>query len=333
MQSRLSTLPVFEAGVFTNTVKDFIYFKRACGLKYEDSAEYVLRQICHQLNKHPVDHPALTQEMVFDIIKKRPNESYATQARRITYVRELSRYMVDKGYPAYIYPEQSIHKEEKAFVPYIFTDEEIQNIFQVVDSLPKNRRYPYYHFIYPVLVRILYSCGLRVSEALMLKIKHFNAPEETILIEKSKNRSRIVPLSQSMSVVLLRYLTNRFGDNPDPERYIFEAPDGNNYSRHTVRCVVRNIFKKAGIPVEIAIPHPNVHSFRHSHAVTAMGKMQKGGMDLYCMLPLLSSFLGHKGVRETERYLRLSQFRLAEIAEASQHLIIHVIPEVPCDEE
>jgi site-specific recombinase XerD len=333
MQSRSTNLPVFEDGVFTNTVKDFIYFKRACGLKYEDSAEYVLRQICHQLNRYPVDHPELTQEMVFKIIEKRSTESYATQARRITYVRELSKYMDDKGYQAYIYPEQSIHKEEKTFVPYIFTDEEIQYIFQVVDSLPKNRKYPYYHIVYPVLVRILYSCGLRVSEALMLKIKHYNAYEETIFIEKSKNRSRIVPLSQSMSVVLQRYLTNRFGSNPDPERYIFEAHDGNNYSRHTVLCVIRNIYKKAGIPTDIAIHHPNVHSFRHNHAVTAMEKMQTDGMDLYCMLPLLSSFLGHKGVRETERYLRLPQFRLSEIAEASWHLINHVIPEVSCDEE
>jgi site-specific recombinase XerD len=333
MQSRLSTLPIFKDGVFTNTVKDFIYFKRACGLKYEDSAPYVLREICNQLNELPIGYPILTQEMVFKIVEKRPNESYTTQARRITYVRELGKYMNDKGYRAYIYPEQSIHKESKTFIPYIFTDEEIQNIFQVVDSLPKNSRYPYYHVVYPVLIRILYSCGLRVSEALMLKIKHYNASEETILIKKSINRSRIVPLSQSMSHVLLRYLTNRYGSNPDAERYIFETHDGNHYSRHTVLSVVRKVFKKAGIPVEITVHHPNVHSFRHNHAVTAMEKMQRDGMDLYCMLPLLSCFLGHKGVRETERYLRLPQFRLAEIADAGRHLINHVIPEVPCGEE
>jgi len=333
MQIRPSTLPDFEDGVFTSTVKDFIYFKRSCGLKYEDSAEYVLRQVCHQLNRFSVDRPALTQEMVFKIIEKRPNESYATQSRRISYVRELSKYMGDKGYPTYIYPEQSIRKEEKTFVPYIFTNEEIQNIFLIVDSLPTIRRYPYYHLVYPVLIRILYSCGLRVSEALMLKIKHYNASDETILIEKSKNRSRIVPLSQSMAVVLSRYLANRFGVNSDPERYVFEAHDGNYYSRHTVLRMVRNIYKKAGIPTDIAIHHPNVHSFRHNHAVTAMEKMQMNGMDLYCMLPLLSSFLGHKGIRETERYLRLSQFRLAEIAEASQRSTSYVIPEVSCGEE
>jgi site-specific recombinase XerD len=332
MQSRPLDLPVFEDGIFTNIVKDFIFFKRACGLKYVDSSEYVLRQICHQLNQYLVDQPALTQEMVFSIIEKRPHESYATQARRITYIRELSKYMCDKGYPAYIYPEQSIHKEE-TFVPYIFTDDEIHKIFQVVDSLPKNRRYPHYHIVYPVLVRLLYSCGLRVSEALKLKIKNYCVLEGSILIENSKNRSRIVPLSQSMSAVLQKYLTNRYGSNPDPERYVFEAHDGNNYSRHTVLTVVRNIFKKSDIPIEISRHHPNVHSFRHNYAVTAMEKMHMDGMDLYCMLPLLSSFLGHKGVRETERYLRLPQFRLAEIAKASQHLINHVIPEVPCGEE
>ena len=170
MQSRSSRFPIFEDGVFTNIVKDFIFYKRACGLKYEDSSEYVLRQICHQLNRYPVDHPVLTQEMIFKTIEKRPNESYATQARRITYIRELSKYMGDKGYSAYVYPEKSIQTEENTFIPYIFTDIEIRDIFQVVDSLPKRRRYPYYHIVYPVLIRLLYSCGLRVSEALMLKI-------------------------------------------------------------------------------------------------------------------------------------------------------------------
>ena len=64
---------------------------------------------------------------------------------------------------------------------------------QVVDSLPKNRIYPFFHIVYPVLIRVLYSCGLRVSEALMLKIKHYSTSEESIFIEKSKNRSRVVP--------------------------------------------------------------------------------------------------------------------------------------------
>jgi integrase len=271
--------------------------------------------------------------MVFKIIEKRPKESYTTQARRITYVRELGKYMDAKGYVAYIYPENSIHNEASTFVPYIFSKEEIQRIFQAVDSLPKVSRYPYYHDVYPVLLRILYSSGLRISEALLLKIKHYNVSEQTILIEKSKNRSRLVPLSRSMSDVLEKYLAKRFGNYPDPEHYVFEAPDGNHYSRCSVLCTVRNIFKKAGIPVDIVVHHPNVHSFRHSYAVSAMEKMQMDGMDLYCMLPLLSSYLGHKGLRETEKYLRLPQFRMNEIAESGRNLIDHMIPEVSCDEE
>jgi site-specific recombinase XerD len=332
MKNRVSQLPVFEEGVFSDIVQDFIYYKRACGLKYEDSAEYVLRQICHQLNKYPVDTPVLTQEMVFRVIEKRPKESYATQARRITYVRELAKYMDLKGCEAYIYPEQSIHNEAGTFVPYIFNEEEVNNIFQVADSLPKISRYPCYHDVYPVLVRLLYSSGLRLSEALHLKIEHYNASEKTIFIKESKNRSRIVPLSGSMSEILEKYMIKRFGEAPEAERYVFEAPDGNYYSRASVLSTVRNIYKKAGIPTMISIHHPNVHSFRHSYAVTAMEKMQKDGWDLYCMLPLLSNYLGHKGIRETEKYLRLPQFRLKEIAESGQRQSISIIPEVSCDE-
>ena len=161
MKIKPRQLPVFEEGVFTPIVKDFIFYKRSCGLKYEDSAEYVLREICHQLNQYPIQIPELTQDMVFNIIERRPHEQYSTQARRITYVRQLAKYFHLKGYNSYIYPENSIHKEDKTFVPYIFNDEELENIFRAADSLPPHRSYPHFHSMYPVLIRLLFSSGLR----------------------------------------------------------------------------------------------------------------------------------------------------------------------------
>jgi integrase len=327
-------MPEFDEGVFKELILDFISYKRSCGLKYEDSVEYVLRVINSKLNEYDVKEPILSKEMVESLVKKRSHEQYSTQSRRISLLRQLAKYLCWRGFDAYVYPELSIHKEEKTFVPYLFTDSEITSIFYVSDHLQPVGRSPFYHLVYPVLIRMLYSCGLRLSEALNLRLKDVDMELATLYIDKSKNyKSRIVPMSASMTKVTRKYIGNRYGDNPSPERYVFEAPDGGRYNRGSVRHTIINIFKKAGLPHHINIRHPRVHSFRHNFAVKAMEKMQKSGMDLYCTLPLLSVYLGHKGIRETERYLRLPQFRMDEIASSSSKLIDGMIPEVEWNDE
>ncbi|MGL5434694.1 MAG: tyrosine-type recombinase/integrase [Lachnospiraceae bacterium] len=327
-------LPVFEDGLFTPYTLDFIHYKRSCGIKYEDSAPYVLRMICHQMNQYPADGLEMTKEMVKALVEKHPAEAYSTQSRRISYLRQLAIYLNMRGIPAYVYPENSIHKEEKTFVPYLFTQNEVKTIFQVADNLPCIKRYPNYEKVYPVLLRLLFSSGLRISEALNLKIKHFSYADALLLIENAKNgKSRCIPLSASMSHVLIEYLDCRYGIAPARERFIFEAPDGGRYNRGGVRSTIMNIFKNAGLPTISDEYHPRVHDARHQFAVSAMEKMKAEGMDLYCAMPLLSVYLGHKGLRETEKYLWLPQFCMEEIAVSDQKLVAGMIPEVSWDEE
>ena len=116
MKHDAKTLPVFEDGIFTPYIVGFIHYKRSNGLKYEDSAQYVLRTICRRLNQYPIDCPELTKEMVDDLVNKRPEEKYSTQSRRVTYLREFARYLNRHSVTAYVYPEQSRHREETAFI-------------------------------------------------------------------------------------------------------------------------------------------------------------------------------------------------------------------------
>lgn len=323
----------FDEGIFKQLCLDFISYKRSCGLKYYDSVEYVLRVINKNLNEYNLATPVLTKEMVEQLIKKRPHEQYSTQSRRITLLRQFATYLSYRGIDAYIYPEMSIHNEETTFIPYIFTNAEMEAVFKAADNLRPISRYPYYHLVYPVLIRLLYSCGLRLSEALNLRLKDVDLDEGTLYIDKSKNsKSRIVPMSLSMTEVCRRYINTRY-KNVVPERYLFEAPDGNRYNRGSVRCVIINIFRKAGLPRLANGLYPRVHDLRHNQAVHALEKMKKSGMDVYCALPIISAYLGHKGIRETERYLRLPQFRLEEISISNKNLVRGMIPEVEWNEE
>jgi len=324
----------FGDGIFSPLATGFIQYKRSCGLKYDDSAEYRLRAICRKLNRYPMDSPELTKAIVDELVQKHPEEKYSTQSRRITLLRQFARYLNMQGIIAHVYPERSIHKEENTFVPYLFSDDEIERIFAVADCLRPTTRYPHYQEVYPALLRLLYSSGLRLSEALNLKLVHFDEANNTILIENSKKgKSRRIPLSASMSCVLKGYIDKRFGIGPGMERYIFEAPDGGRYSRGGVRSTVLNIFKAAGVPTSTAGRHARVHDVRHLFSVKSMEKMKSCGMDLYCAMPLLSVYLGHEGLRETEKYLWLPEFRMQELSAPSRQLMSGMIPEVTWDEE
>ena len=90
-------------------------------------------------------------------------------------------------------------KVRSDFCPYIFTHEEIRRLFEVVDHLPYWGRYPKYHLIYPMLLRILYGCGLRLNEALLLKTGDVDTTLGVLYLSNTKNGSqRCVPMSVSL---------------------------------------------------------------------------------------------------------------------------------------
>ncbi|HHW36163.1 MAG TPA: tyrosine-type recombinase/integrase [Bacillales bacterium] len=224
--SKVSAL--FEEGPFKHLFLDFVSYKRGYGLQYEDSILYTLRRINQQLNSYHVKEPELTKCMVEEICAKRPHETYSTQSKRIGMLRQFATFLRNKGIKAYIYPIISRHSESKGFVPYIFSYEEIASILEVSDHLPPVSRYPANTFIYPVLMRLLYSCGLRISEALSLRYHDVDLTQGILFIEKSKkDKSRLVPMSHSMTETCKDY-AKKMSFNTKSNGYFFPSPSGGN---------------------------------------------------------------------------------------------------------
>jgi integrase len=324
---------MFEEGIFKKLFLDFLDYKRGCGLKYEDSAEYTLRVINRQLNRYNLDQPILTKPIVEELVRKRSHEAYSTQNRRITYLRQFALFLCHQGIEAYVYPERSVRNECSTFVPYIFSQKEILAIFEEADNLPVLGRSPKYHLIYPVLLRMLYGCGLRLSEALCLKVQDVDLIKGILFIDKSKGcKSRLIPMSTSLTEVCKDYVQKIFSVTSG-DTYFFPGPNGGKYSRSGARHTIIRIYARAGIKKLPNGLYPRVHDMRHTQAVYALEKMQAEGMDLYCSLPILSAYLGHKGIRDTEKYLRLPYFKFNEVALSGNTLIQGMIPEVKWDEE
>ncbi|MDT8427061.1 MAG: tyrosine-type recombinase/integrase [Methyloprofundus sp.] len=164
-------------------------------------------------------------------------------------------------------------------MPSIFSVQEVECLIKVCDNL-KHR----------TLLMVVYGAGLRISEALNLKVSDIDRDRQTLHIRNTKNRrERYVPLS----AVLLQALTNywqayRFKD------YVFPGSKrGKPLSQTSVAKVFKAAKHAAGIKKD-----GGVHSLRHSFAVHTL----EAGSDLIAIKRLL----GHRSIHSTVRYCEFS---------------------------
>lgn len=181
-------------------------------------------------------------------------------------------------------------------------------------------------YVHPSVIRILYGCGLRVGEALALLSKDVDLENSVITIRCGKNNvSRLIPISNSLRDYLI-YYDNRIHRGCNP--YFFPALHGEQYSDVTIRNVFRKLLIKAGIePLSTGL-FPRVHDVRHTFCVHTLEQMISKGMDPYCSLPVLSIYVGHKGIKSTEIYLRLTKQYFQDVLKYGQKDADLIFPEV-----
>jgi integrase/recombinase XerD len=318
----------FEPGYFSTLFEQFVRYKQGLGYTYGYRIQKTLATLNCRLNLLDTGSPVLTRETVEYLAAHHSNEAPATQVKRAALLRHFAEFMVDMGYEAYVYPLHCSRITYDTFAPFIFTREQIIDIIHVSDTLPLSACSPRYHIVWPAFMRVLYCCGLRLSEALQLRAENVDIDKGTLYIEKSKKgTSRYVPVSSSLHDYLEMYI-RKVGLFENEDIYLFPAPDGGPYSQNTAYERVKSFYVKAGIPRLSNGRLPRVHDVRHTYCCHALEKMQQKGFDLYYSLPILSTYLGHQGIRETERYLHLSQFHYEELSSIPE--LTRIIPEVDC---
>lgn len=316
--------------VFTGPFKDYcsqyVSYKRGMGFNFGESSLYLLRHMDDYFKQYNYSTSVLTKRMVEDFVSQRNMESVKTQHMRMSLIRQFAIFMNRIGFYFYVYPDELI-PIAKTFTPYIFTHDEIERIMNVVDHLSYIPQSKYYHLIYPMLFRMLYGCGLRINEALSLKKSEVDLVNGILTITKTKNgTSRLVPMSWSLTDYCRHYAGN-MGFDMFSEGYFYPSRDAGKYHRTPVYIKFKQFMKLAGIFPEGSIG-PRVHDIRHTYAVHALEKMINDGQDVYCTLPILSTYLGHRGIESTEKYLRLTEEAYGSVIDAIAPFYTGVFPEV-----
>lgn len=315
-------------GPFAELLQDFIEFKRSMGFKYVREVEH-LKSFSEFSLQFGIKEPLLTKEISDAWCLKRPHEKLRNGAdQRVTCLRQFSLYLVTIGYNAYI----PIHIENKKsrkskYVSYVFTHDEIESIIKYSDQIYPNRRSTM-HLVMPVLVRLLYSSGMRIMETLKLQMKHVDLVNGVLLIENTKfNKDRLTPLSASMHSILKQYCAVMHTSFL-PDDFLFIGVTRERCSHHNIYLRFRELLLRAGIPHAGRGNGPRVHDFRHTFACHALQEADKHHIDLYAALPFLSTYMGHESIQATSQYLRMTAEVYPAITTAVNALCSYVFPEV-----
>jgi integrase len=307
-------------------IKQFIEMKRTLGFKYNRGA-VILAQIDSLAGERVEISSGITKEFAEKWGKKRTNESDYYQYQRIGFLTQLSSYILDLGIQSYIpklppFPQST-------FIPYIYSQQEIEALFKASDELKlSNVQMDSCIFCMPALIRLLYSTGLRIGEALAMKMEDVNLDENYLRVRDSKNgKERIIPISDSLASVCKEYV--RYLDQlPLGKRksgYFFVKLDGSKCGP-SVWSWFKKCLNKAAIPYVGRWHGPRIHDLRHTFAVTSLANMAESGIDLYASLPILSNYLGHQSLKATDHYVRLTANMYPQLIKDLDMICLDVFP-------
>lgn len=309
---------------FKEFIQGMILQKHSLGYKY-DSSPRVLYKFDQFCLAYGCTEPILSKELVQSWSQKHPNEAHATMQHRVGIVRQLAMYMIRIGVHAYVYPKNTLSKGPE-YIPYIFSNDELAALFKQVDACHYCSEVPYRHIIMPLLFRILYCCGLRVSEALYLKVRDVDLQDNVLTILDGKlNKDRQVPLSKGLLNRCHAYV-KQIHLFSDPNAYFFPSPTGQTITKGNIYKNFRKFLWKARISHGGWGKGPRVHDFRHTFAVHCLRSWVLEGKDLAVYLPVLKTYLGHHSLSDTSRYLRLTAELYPDITAKMEDAFGHVIP-------
>jgi site-specific recombinase XerD len=151
---------------------------------------------------------------------------------------------------------------------------------------------------------LIYSCGLRISEALHLKVTDIDSRRKVVIVRAGKgNKDRHIPLPRR-TLDLLRDYWREYR----PKTWLFITPDGRPLADHSVRYFLKKARQDTGIRKRVSC-----HTLRHSYATNLMAK----GVDVR----VIQVLLGHRSLKTTTLYLHMTSSVMKSVQEAINDLM------------
>lgn len=246
----------------------------------------------------------LTKEIVEDWLTLRENENPKTFNKRLYTMRVFAKYLNMIGKKAFVIDPKYYLKESK-FVPHIYTNKEIKIFFESINNFINDfniKGISHRKIQITLIFKLIYCCGLRISECLNIKYDDINLNEGSIKIGHSKfNKDRLVFINNDLISNLDYYIKNCLNNKC---KYIFYNQRTNDKIRYgTISHFFKFIVEKSNLDKNVRY---RIHDFRHTFAVNNIRRAFENNESVDSLLPVLMNYMGHSDIKDTEYYLRLT---------------------------
>jgi site-specific recombinase XerD len=283
----------------------YISHKRALGYRFQNE-EAILRSFCKGVGDDPIQSIKAEAVLVF-LNGNGPVTEYWAKKHRV--LSGLYRFALARGLTNVSPLPSAISKPDvPAFVPYIYSHEELKRLLDAVPAACAGR-VPIKEEVLRTLLLLLYGAGLRIGEALSLTMDDVDLQQAYLHIRETKFfKSRLVPMGKDLNGVMTEYILNGKRCHMVPAKApLFCFHDGSPLSKSAARNAFRRLRSHVGVLREGGPSRqPRLHDLRHTAAVHRLIAWYRSGEDLHKLLPKLATYLGHADLSSTQHYLTMT---------------------------
>lgn len=301
-------IPEYQCGL-KETFTHFIQYKKSTRRKERLYASVLKIFDAYCIRHHP-RISSLDKDVVDGFLQVTDQRKLSTVYTYASVMRELGRFMqkIQGIEDAYI---TRLHGSRKStYTPYVFNKEQISFLLEKASAFHtcNDRINPNIRNTISCLYAVLYCTGIRISEALALKLQDVTLDEHIILVTESKSgKQRLLPISGSLTVKCREYLGRRCSIH---NTYFFDSGSdlhNGHIDKRIAYRYFRILLKEAGIPHRGKGEGPRLHDLRDTFAVHSLQKLVSMGGDVNAVLEYLSLYMGHHSIYETQDYLWMTE--------------------------
>ncbi|MCA0131657.1 site-specific tyrosine recombinase/integron integrase [Winogradskyella alexanderae] len=278
-----------ERGLSSNSIENYSY----------DIKKLINYLVENTISESPISiDDTLVKEFIYHISKSLNPRS---QARLISGLRNFFDYLIFENYrttnPLDLIESPKIGRK----LPDTLSVEDIDLLISTIDlsyqyqgiNLGERNR---------AILETLYSCGLRVSELINLKLSDLFFDEGFIKVTGKGDKQRFVPIGKTTQnyIMIWKSIRNHIAVQPNSKDILFLNYKGKKLTRAMVFTIIKKLVEKSGLKKNVS-----PHTFRHSFATHLL----ENGADLRA----IQMMLGHESITTTEIYMHVDRSHLSEV--------------------
>lgn len=285
-------------------VREYLSMRRDLGFKLQKAGKG-LHDFVTFMEQRRASY--ITQALALSWAQQPANVQPAHWAQRLSFIRGFARYRSATDRRTQIPPQGLLPFQPKRSRPYLYSDDEIHRLLDAALKMPcRYERGELRPWVYYCLLGLLSVTGLRLGEAQNLELQDVDLKTAVLTIRAAKfGKTRLVPLHATTCKVLADYLTRRqrHWAGRAASSYLFVSSGGNRLDSGDIHRTFYALSRQIGLRAPADRHGPRLHDLRHRFATKTLVHWYRSDQDPGRQLPILSTYLGHVHVADTQWYL------------------------------